>query len=450
MAFTAAVEWDVWTTGSDTNGGGFAVGSGGTDRSQQAAAFKTYTDLVIDGTTNTDMTSAAQPFTSADIGNIVNITSGTGFTVQRVQIISIPSGVIARVDKSLGTLGSTGGNGKLGGALATPGTAGGLMVAGNTLHIKAGTYTITSASTNVAGGCVSLLAGGVTTPVQVIGYQTAHRDGGTRPLLQASGISTFSVITAASGNGTSVENVNVDGASLTSARGFSTVGLAYKCKAVNCTNSGFGGVLLAISCEATGCSTATAFSSTTAIGCVAYSNTFSGFGSVSQNCISANNSGASSHGFDTTNRCQNCTAYGNGGNGFNHTAGANLSGPWINCLSVGNAGWQFASSATDAIQRLIGCAAKADGSGAFDSDFTAANLINCVTLTADPFTNAEGGDFSLNNIAGAGASCQLAGLLGTFPGATTINTVGYQDIGAAQHRSVNTPYFINGRGITGQ
>lgn len=152
MAFTAAVEWDVWTTGSDTNGGGFAVGSGGTDRSQQAAAFKTYTDLVIDGTTNTDMTSAAQPFTSADIGNIVNITSGTGFTVQRVQIISIPSGVIARVDKSLGTLGSTGGNGKLGGALATPGTAGGLMVAGNTLHIKAGTYTITSASTNVAGG----------------------------------------------------------------------------------------------------------------------------------------------------------------------------------------------------------------------------------------------------------------------------------------------------------
>lgn len=434
MAFTAAVEWDVWTTGSDTlNGGGFAVGSGGTDRSQQAAAFTTYTDLVIDGTTNTDMTSAAHPFTAADVGNIVVITGGTGFTTQRVQITSIPSGVIARCDKSLGTLSSTGGTGGLGGALATPGKGSGLMVGGNTLHIKAGTYSITSASTNVAGGCLSLPAGAATTPIRVIGYQTTHRDGGTRPLLQASGISTFTVC-GGSATATSYENISVDCASLTASAGFANT-RCFRCKAANCTNGGFNAGTFAYYCEATGCSAVAAFIGNSSF-CVAYANTFTGFALTASvnviNCLSVNNSGGSSNGFTLSVGvvCANCTAYGNGNAGFSVTTG-NAAQGLFNCLSSGNTGYQFTSSTTDQNVFLLNCAAKADGLGTIGPNLGGLNS-GFVTLTADPFVNAAGGNFALNSAPGGGGLLLSTGLPGTFPGSPTINTIGYQAIGAAQ------------------
>ncbi len=52
---------------------------------------------------------------------------------------------------------------------------------------------------------------------------------------------------------------------------------------------------------------------------------------------------------------------------------------------------------------------------------------NDVTLTGDPFTNAAGGDYSLNSTAGAGAACKAA----AFPGVSLFGT-GYLDIGALQ------------------
>lgn len=54
-----------------------------------------------------------------------------------------------------------------------------------------------------------------------------------------------------------------------------------------------------------------------------------------------------------------------------------------------------------------------------------------VTLTADPFTNKAGGDYSLNSVAGGGAACRAAGFPGAFPGGTT---TGYLDVGAVQHQ----------------
>src|SRR5204862_226565 len=77
----AALVWEVRTTGAGTNAGAFdpSVTSPGTDYSQQDAAQITYTDLVIGGTT-TQLTSAANPFTSAHVGNTINVTGGTGFT----------------------------------------------------------------------------------------------------------------------------------------------------------------------------------------------------------------------------------------------------------------------------------------------------------------------------------------------------------------------------------
>src|SRR3990167_6148561 len=114
-AISAAVVWEVRTTGASTTAGcGFLTGASGTDRSQQDAAQTTFTDLVI-GVTTTELTSAGNPFGATDVGNTINITSGTGFTVGYYQVVSV-SVVNATMDRSVGTGGSTGGNGILGGA----------------------------------------------------------------------------------------------------------------------------------------------------------------------------------------------------------------------------------------------------------------------------------------------------------------------------------------------
>jgi hypothetical protein len=164
MAFSATTQWDVRTTGSNSNGGGFDTSATGTDRSQSDSAFQAYTDLVIGGTT-TQITSAAHPFDSTSPGNIINITGGTGFTVQRVQIVSV-SGSTATCDKSVGTAASTGGTGNLGGGLLTIAQANTLAISGNGVHIKAGTYTHTS-STSI----------GIAT-VTWTGYNATHKTAG--------------------------------------------------------------------------------------------------------------------------------------------------------------------------------------------------------------------------------------------------------------------------------
>jgi hypothetical protein len=73
-----------------------------------------------------------------------------------------------------------------------------------------------------------------------------------------------------------------------------------------------------------------------------------------------------------------------------------------------------------------------------------------VSLSADPCTNAAGGDFSLNNTASAGVACRAAGIPGAFPGG---NTTGYLDIGAVQHQDagggVFAPINMNGGFING-
>ncbi len=67
-----------------------------------------YTDLVIDATTNTKITSAAHPFSAASAGQQITITGGTGFTPGVYTVVSV-SGSVATLNSSAGTLSSTGG-----------------------------------------------------------------------------------------------------------------------------------------------------------------------------------------------------------------------------------------------------------------------------------------------------------------------------------------------------
>ncbi len=150
------------------------------DYSQHTAAGLSYTDMVIDGTTNTIFTSAAKPVAKNLVGNIINVTSGIGFTVQRVEVIST-SGTQATVDKSLGTLSSTGGNGTMGGSISSLATLFGLaFVAGNKIYVKAtATYTITTTITVTASTKGDATGG----KISAEGYTTyrGQRDG--RPII---------------------------------------------------------------------------------------------------------------------------------------------------------------------------------------------------------------------------------------------------------------------------
>ena len=64
MALSANTIFEIRTAGDNNAGGGFVAGASGTDYSQQNAIHATRADLVIDGTIDTDITSAADNFAS--------------------------------------------------------------------------------------------------------------------------------------------------------------------------------------------------------------------------------------------------------------------------------------------------------------------------------------------------------------------------------------------------
>lgn len=459
MALAAACTWEVRTTGSETSGGGFVTGASGTDWSQQDAAQVTFNGTTIAATcaqNGTTLTVSGYTTAVTDIGNILQITGGTNFIAGFYQITGQGTGTWT-LDRTPATAGAGSAmTGAMGGALASPGKALGAAVLGNTIWVKSGTYSITSASTNVAAGCLSFGAGATATIVKIFGYGSTRGDGGTKPLLQASGISTFTLITLAS-DGAWVDNISLDGASLTSSRGISATGnsLVSRCKIANCTNNGYTSSAVTSStelCEVTGCSTTTAVSGGCHQDLIVHDNTIGGCnastsGATYIRCQSFNNTGASSDGFvtGTASSYTDCLAYGNGRHAFNVTAG-NVLFRLTNCLAVGQtAGGAngFNASATCDSIIMLNCA------GYNNTTNVSANILNntgFVTLTADPFVNAAGSppDFSLNNNAGGGAALRAAGLP-TPSGAWAVPYLAAssnEDIGALQHAGNLVPLIF--------
>jgi hypothetical protein len=414
------------------------------DYSQQAAARYAYTDLASAGAGLT-VSSAAKPFSKEQVGNCLVITGGTNFTAGRYVIASVAAGVATVVGAgNITTLAGVSGTGGQGGALASPGQSQAAAVAGNDFFQAAGTYTVTSASTNIAAGCVSMIAGSSTSnATKWTGYQTVRYDNGTKPIIKSDGVITTFVLFTTAGNNY-IDNIEVDGNNRSSSRGMSLVGNseAVNCRGRNCTNSAFSVVQTAIAvlCEATGCSTQGAILGGNLLFCVAHDNTVTGItlnanANTCMDCLSYNNTGATSDGFffsATQNQAVSCTAYANGRSGFNNTAiVAPLS--FILCLSVNNGAFGFASSSTSDMTYTRQCAGYNNTSGNF-SGIAALQQIGFVTLTADPFTNAAGADFSLNNTTGGGHSLRGAGNI-TLPITTTVS---YPDIGGVQGRSVGS------------
>jgi hypothetical protein len=369
------------------------------------------------------------------------------------------------LDRAVGTTSSTGGTGNLGGGLATPGKAAGLWVASNTMYIKQATYNMAN-SASVAGGYINLtVAGSDKLPNKIVGYNTNRTltNTDTPPILQPSaanmncirnfsgGVCVVYNIKCANGNSQGgctgffednaamlFENCIADGLATGFSNGFA--GCKYfNCYAHSC-DTGFAlqqVASLLVDCVADTCGTTGA--------------THGGFVSASSTCarhircIARNCKGWGFLATTASGEFINCTADNtsvgpaSSGSGFNVTDLTIL----VNCLSTNNARYGFESnqSATNQFTRLYNCAGYNNTSGDTDTNFTSAsNTKNgFVALSAGPYTNTGGGDYSLNSTVGGGAAARAAGYVSAFPGISTNN---YLDIGAAQHQDSGGPSTV--------
>jgi len=533
MAFDANTQWDVRTTGSDSNGGGFVYGkgvkdvtaatdlavdssnnkkvtsashnfvsgdvgkfinvtagtnwtpgwyqilstasnaatldrspapvstTGGTydlysaiDYSQQDSPQITYTDMVIDATTNTKFTSAGNPVTDAHVGNVINVTSGTGFTVQRVQIVSQSAGV-ATCDKSLGTLSSTGGNGKLGGSLLTPNKAGNLTngVAGNTIHIKSGTYTASSGtSVNTINYVIPL----VNTNTAIIGYGTNHYDGGTKPLITTA-TNSLSMIGVDSGSGENYYFANLSLSNTAASRSPGIVAANSSGGSVilrDCILDGFSkGIngdngsstqiftnIFLFGTEIKNCTVNGIINSANTIyildgswihGCTGDGITFNASGgiiTVRNSIVSGNSRGITSTSGTLAIRLDNAVIANNTTDGVFVTTTLDAYSYYANSVFYGNGGWGInvtTGSTTAGVQ--TGSRNNGFGSNTSGDRKNIAPGFGDISLTASPFVSSS--NFALNATAGGGLLLAKAGYPGAFAGGSSTS---YLDVGAVQ------------------
>ena len=180
-ALPATAVHEYRATGSNNNGGFFDLMTvnAGTDYTQQDAPQLTVTDAVCNAGSTT-LTSATGGFTAAMIGNWM-LLSGTNFTTGRRKITGYTNTntITLQEDPTNGS-NASGGTARVGGALALMTDALlELATAGNTIWIKAGTYTL-------SGAIAIAIDGTATLPVQIVGYNTTRGDnptGDNRPLI---------------------------------------------------------------------------------------------------------------------------------------------------------------------------------------------------------------------------------------------------------------------------
>ncbi len=452
-AFNAGAHWDIQTTGLDTNGGAFdaTVSAPGTDESQGAGTAITVT--LVTGTTG--VCSITCTSTTHGPGNFIHIASGAGCTTGWFEVLSQAAGTIT-VDHTMGSstnacVGTFGGSMLTLAAVITP------AVAYNTVYIQSGTYTIT---TDLNVGSTQALA--------FTGYQTAHDDnptGTNRPLITTS---TNSVsIFANTGNNSSFANLR-----MSSTAGTPKYGLwaqSYYVHNITLLNVKMSGFSVAISGDATpdfsfinlqldnveiDCGTTGILSTNGATLVNSYIHGCSGNGLDTStketadfddasgffitHSVFANNNHALAFSSGRTNHSAliflfNSTFYNSTSD---HITLANQGAAiqaavllWENNIFDTSGGYVFNSSYSG-VQFQVSLrynAYRANTSGLSNITLRTPEVAP-ITLTVDPFTNAAGGDFSLNNTAGGGAAVRAAGDF--FPGGTTTN---YQDVGATQH-----------------
>src|SRR5437868_3550853 len=430
MALSALVNWEIRTTGNDTNGGGFnaSEAGAGTDYSQQSNAQVVYSDLVIPANNNLQLVSGASTFLPAYVGNLLHITSNAGGWITGwYEIVSVV-GNTATLDRSPGAGGSLNGAGNLGGALATPGQCAGIMVAGNWAWIKRGTYTTATSTRNVSGGPAAIPFSSLSSdPTMLIGYDTS------RVLLNTDIGPTIQPHAAFTGalhycNSLTrhynilVENPN--GAGNTYAFQADNGSLIIeRCSADNVLYGIYNsfGTCRVIDCCVSVCTSGYVLLGARVLNCLAIScgaNTLAtggfnlGGAALLRNCIAFNSNGSGFYINNAFCELENCLGYGShgaNGSGFYQTAVAQQM--YLNCLAVNNTQYGYYGSGTNYYtNRYLGFYFFGNGTDYDTGAIGGANSRSGTTiLLADPISDPTHGDFSLNNVPNGGAICRAAG-----------------------------------------
>lgn len=416
-------------------------GTGSVDYSQQDAAEVTGTAT----SAGTTLTATTGIFTPVMVGNL--ITNGTSWKC----ITAYTSTLVVTLDSDPSW---TAQSVVIGGAVASPSlvvnSATGIAVSGNSVWIKTGTY---NRSTTLTVLDVALAILGYSTLRGDTGQATFRATAGSITLISWSGDNDrhyLRNITADADGQTSVTGINI-------AEGNGQSSAAYNCIAIDCAT----GFVVAssrivskcIGCWADNCTTgfslgnqgvAYACYSSTASGGTGFVCGGGGGSGVVLNSIAGGGSlgftgGGSGNSFGAVMISN--VAYGTSSHGFSFdgTLGAALV---QNNVAYGCGGYGFRDTTSDSLFL-------ARGNNAYGSN-SSGNLSNVppglgdVILTADPFTNAAAGDFSLNTTAGGGAACRAAGFPGVFPGGLT---TGHLDIGAVQHEDTPGGSSLIGGGL---
>lgn len=426
MGFPATAVFEVRTTGSDGNGGGFNAARGGTDYTLQDTAQATGTVT----STLTDVVATTGIFTSGMVGNYI-----TDGTIWR-EILAVNSATDITVDSAPSWTTTTI---KVGGALASIGGAGKTVpLGGNVIFIKAGTYSISSATPNVAGGTYN-----TSSQTLVVGYSTnrtlANTD--TPPVLQY----TVSSVTVFSDRGHKY-NLTLDGNSQTTSTPFANNGSFDLCTFKNFNTASSNASCARCLATANSAAIFTGY----AFGCEAYANTATPFnGLYFAHCLAYGNTGGSTDGFlilDTTSgMSNNLHAYGNGRDGVRLNANAR-GGVIVNCHAENNAGFGINLNGNSGIS-LVNCSTYNNTSGAVSAPASGTSSIGQITPTGSVYVAAGSNNFELNNTTNQGALLRGAGFPGLFLRGIT---QGFLDIGSSQHQdaggSAGMLFIPNGEG----
>lgn len=182
MSLVSTTNWEVRTTGSANNGGGFNDRIPGTsvDYSQQNASQLSIADLAC-AAGSTTVTSVVGGFTNAMVGNIMRIRAGANFTVNFYEIVQFNSANSVDLDRVPVTAIGSNGVAEVGGAQIDCNLLDSVVIGGNTIHIKSGIYAAHPAVTFTNPSADKSL------PISLIGYDVVHGDnptGANRPLIQ--------------------------------------------------------------------------------------------------------------------------------------------------------------------------------------------------------------------------------------------------------------------------
>ncbi len=473
-ASTGALTWSsYWGTVSGgpyfPEGTGLAIGANrtrtttppttgtqprGVDRTLGNSPFMTMDNVAITGTTagvNSNVLTFVLGYTptGSDVGNVFHATGGTNITAGFYEITAVTTTTWTVTGAgNLTTAGGAGAaiTGNMGGALASPGQVAAIPpTAGNTCYILAGTYAIGTGSVNTATNAVSL-----NVVMNWVGY-TSNRNPlntDTPPVMTAG--ANAQIVFGIQGNQAFASNLSITNPSnFTTVTAFKAIGTAFvRFRFLTSTGCATGFTAGASPSMVEDSSFTGGIAGGNGTDCVfrrvaiidAPASTIAinlGQGGFVDECIIVN---ALGNGIQVANDSivKNCVVYHPTGTGYgiNIASGGPANTVIENCIvwnasgagAVGIGSGQTNQVSVGAMVR--NCAVGSSTVADYQSTLASYQKVGCLTLTADPFTNAAGNDFSLNTTAGGGALCRAAGIPGTWPG---LSTTGYRDIGAVQH-----------------